>query len=276
MKLPILFITMIGLLSLSACQPKANTDQGNMGQFADDTAFQAAHDKPEELAFTGKGEMITFATPDGKQGSAYALKPAQPSGKVLFVIHEWWGLNDHIKQEAEHLFDSLQNVTVMALDMYDGKSTDNPEEAGKLMQAVSNDRAEAIIKGALTQVGSTAQIATIGWCFGGGWSLRSAILGGKQVVGTVMYYGLPVDNAKELAPLKAPVLGIFAAKDAWITPEVVTKFENLAKATGKSLEVHQFPADHAFANPSNPNFDAKNAGEANKLALTFLRKHFGA
>ncbi len=250
----------------------ASTGADDMAKFSKDTNFQQAHQDPASIAFEGKGEMISFATPDGKQGSAYLLKPEQATDKVLFVIQEWWGLNDHIKQEAERLFGDLKDVTVMALDMYDGKVATKPEDAGAIMNAIDPLRCEAIIKGALAQAGPKARVATIGWCFGGGWSLRASILAGKQAAGCVMYYGMPLEKAAELAPLQAEVLGIFAAKDAWITPQVVTNFQNLAKATNKKVEIHSFDADHAFANPSNPKYDKANSDKANMLALEFLKK----
>lgn len=87
-----------------------------------------------------------------------------------------------------------------------------------------------------------------------------------------MYYGMPVQKAEELAPLKTDVLGIFAEKDGWITPEVVGNFEVLANATGKNVSVHQFDAEHAFANPSSPRYNEKAAQEANQLALDFLKE----
>jgi carboxymethylenebutenolidase len=89
-----------------------------------------------------------------------------------------------------------------------------------------------------------------------------------------MYYGMPVEKAADLAPLKADVLGLFGKKDAFINTGVVKKFEELAAATGKKVEIHSYDADHAFANPSNPKFDAVAAKEANGLALAFLKKKF--
>ncbi|MFN7117144.1 MAG: dienelactone hydrolase family protein [Saprospiraceae bacterium] len=262
------------LLLFTACNNNKSAEKsGDMSQFAEDTAFQAAHASPDSITFQPQGQMIQFATPDGKQGSAYALMTTQPSEKYLLVIHEWWGLNDHIKQTADMLFENLGDANVLALDMYDGQVTTNPDEAGKIMGAMKPERGTAIVKGALAKAGTNAKIGTIGWCFGGGWSLQSSILAGNQSKACVMYYGMPVENAKELAPLQAPVLGIFAKKDQWITPEVVNKFAALAKSTGKQVEIHQFDADHAFANPSNPNFDQKAAGEANELALAFLKTH---
>ena len=97
-------------------------------------------------------------------------------------------------------------------------------------------------------------------------------MAGAQGAGCVIYYGMPVEDAAALAPLQADVLGIFAEEDGWITPDVVNKFEDLAKATGKQVETHQYKAAHAFANPSNPAFDAAAATEANALALSFLKE----
>lgn len=246
--------------------------EDDMAQFADDPAFKSAHETPEATDSPTEGQMMTFPTPDGKTGSAFALTPENPGGNFLFVIHEWWGLNDHIKQEAVRLFHSLEDVTVLALDMYDGKVATSQEQAGEFMQAVTDERAEAIVKGALAYAGPTAKIGTIGWCFGGGWSLRASILAAGQGTACVMYYGMPLQDAKTLAPLQADILGLFAKQDGWITPAVVSKFESVAKATGKDIEVHQYDAVHAFANPSNPKYDKQKADEANALALNFLEE----
>ncbi len=269
-----LFVFLSLAVGLFACQP-SSSDKGGMEQFSQDSSFQKAHESPQSIDFKPKGRPLTFATTDGKEGSGYFVTPSvNLSGKYLFVIHEWWGLNDHVKREADRLCDSLGDVAVLALDLYDGKVADNPEDAARLMESVDENHLKAIIAGALSQVGSSAQVATLGWCFGGGWSLKASILAGRQGKGCVMYYGMPVTQAADLAPLNAPVLGIFAKKDAWITPAVAKNFENLAKATNKSLQVEMFDADHAFANPSNPNFDKSAAEQANAKALAFLRMQF--
>ena len=245
---------------------------GDMSQFANDEKFKAAHEIPETLDFKGDGKMITFETTDGKSGSAYAIINDLGSKKALFVIHEWWGLNDHIKQEADRLNKELENVNVIALDLYDGKVTDNPDDAGKIMGAVKEERLNAIINGALTYVGEDTKVGTIGWCFGGGWSLKSSILAGDQGAGCVMYYGMPLLEPAQLAPIKVDVLGLFAKKDNWITPEVVDKFETAMKAIGKNVSTKQFDAEHGFANPSSPRYHEASAQEANAMALAFLKE----
>lgn len=270
---PLFYLLFAASLFFTACNnasSSADTSK-DMSKFADEEEFKNAHETPEKIETAQLGKMTTFDTPDGTTGSAYAVV-SEGSDKFLFVIQEWWGLNDHIKREADRMSKALDGVTVIALDMYDGKVADNPDDAGKYMQAVQQERAEAIVNGAIAKAGANAKIATIGWCFGGGWSLKASILAKDQAAGCVMYYGMPVQKAEELEPLKADVLGIFAEKDGWITPEVVGNFEALANATGKNVTVHQFDAEHAFANPSSPRYNEKAAQEANQLALDFLKE----
>lgn len=231
-----------------------------------------AHPNPLPLAFPSKiGKTITYKTPDGKEAHAYELKAAKPTENYLLVVHEWWGLNDFIKRESEKLYNDLGNINVIALDLYDGKVATTREEAGKLMGAVKEDRAQAIIKGAITYTGAKARIATIGWCFGGGWGLQSTLLAGKHAIGCVMYYGMPEQDVNRLKTLNTDVLGIFANKDQWINPKVVAQFKgNMAKA-GKKLTVYQYDADHGFANPSNPAYNSKATQDAYTHTIAFLK-----
>ena len=245
----------------------------DMKDFAKNEEFKKAHELKDDIAFEPKGEMMEFPSTDGKQGIAYALKASEGGSDYLFVIHEWWGLNSHIKQEAERLQTALGgNINVLALDLYDGKVATTRDDAGKYMQAATEERSQAIIQGAINHAGEAAKIATIGWCFGGGWSLKSSILAGKQGAGCVIYYGMPLQEAEKLKALEADVLGVFAEKDGWITPEVVNKFEETATGVGKKVTIHQFDADHAFANPSSERYNAEAADKANALTLEFLKE----
>ena len=262
-------------LTLAACGNESKTtgdQQEEMAQFADDTSFQKKHEIPEEIAYNGKGKMRTIPSMDGKDVHAYVILADDPFDKVLFVFHEWWGLNDHIKQEADRLFDSLGNVTVIAPDMYDGKVATTREDAATYMKSFTQDRGRAIVTSLMGFSGSGADIATIGWCFGGGLSLKASIQMGNQGVGCVMYYGMPVEDPMELVPLKSDILGIFAEKDKSINAGVVNQFKENAKTTRKNLTVHTYDADHAFANPSSPRYNEAAAKEANAVALEFLRE----
>jgi carboxymethylenebutenolidase len=240
--------------------------------FAEQKEFRDEHQTPEAYVLKdAKGKMITFSTKDGKTANAYFVKSEKPSDKYIFIIHEWWGLNDFIKKESDELQQKLGNVNILAIDLYDGNVATNRDDAAKYMQSVKQERALNIISGAIEYAGKNAKVGTLGWCFGGGWSLQSSIMLGKQGKACVMYYGI-IDNTPEtFKNLNAPVLGIFALKDAWVNPEVVSKLEKNLKAAGKKVTVKSFDADHAFANPSNPIFDKKATKETKELTIKFFK-----
>jgi carboxymethylenebutenolidase len=264
-----IFAIAILALSFMACQ----SDKGSkdMSDFADDKEFKEAHETPGEADAKNTGKVVEFSTPDGKTAKAYALTPEKESKDYLFVIHEWWGLNDHIKEEAERFYNELDSVNVLAIDLYDGKVATDRDQAGEYMKSVTDERAEAIIKGALAYAGEDAEISTVGWCFGGGWSLKSSILAGEQAEACAMYYGMPVQEAAEIAPLKAPVIFILARQDEWITPQVAIDFKTLMTENNKTLQLYSYDADHAFANPSSPRYVEQAATGANNATMQFLK-----
>ena len=260
--------------SQTCCDVTFASNDGNMAKFASDKAFIASHLAPILYKHTSEvgGRMIEFATPDGQKANAYVVKAKKTSNKWLFVYQEWWGLNDHIKRQADTFYADLgADVNVLALDMYDGKIAVDANEAGKMMQGAVETRLENIVKGGLAYAGSKAKIANVGWCFGGGWSLKSAIIGGKQTVGSVMYYGMPVKDIEKLKTLNSDVLGLFATEQ-WISKEIIEEFAANMKTAGKSINYKIFDAAHAFANPSNPKFDEAKAKEANEMAVAYLKK----
>lgn len=225
--------------------------------------FVQTHLEPKAFKLESpKGEMIEFATSDGKMAKGYLLKSAQKSKKYLFIFHEWWGLNDYIKKEAEQYAADLKDVNVLAIDLYDGQVASTREDAAKLMGGMTDARARAIVNGALTFAGKKAKVATLGWCMGGSWALQTAIEGEKKVVGCVMYYGFPEMNVEKLKHLRTDVLGIFGEKDAFINVETVKAFEAKVKEAGKKIVVFNYVAVHAFANPSNPEYNAQATKDA--------------
>jgi carboxymethylenebutenolidase len=240
--------------------------------FADENSFRMSHDLPLPYKHISDiGKEITFKAADGSEAYGYELKAAKPSKKYIFVIHEWWGLNDHIKREAEKLYKDLGDVNVIALDLYDRKVATTREEAAQYMQSVKTERVESILKGAFAYAGKKARIGTIGWCFGGGWSLQAAILAEKQARACVIYYGMPEKDTEKLKKLKAEVLGIFASKERWISPAIVDEFEKNLGTLKKKSSINRFNAEHAFANPSNPNYDKEATEKAYQLTLAFFR-----
>ena len=255
---------------MACCSKESATKQFAM--LASDKKFVMAHANPRPYHFQSTiGNAITYKTADGKDANAFEMKAKKPTNNWLFVVHEWWGLNDFVKHESEKLYTDLGDVNILDLDLYDGKVATTREDAGKFMQAVKEDRAVDIIKGAIAYVGPKAHIATIGWCFGGGWSLQTALLTGSQGVGCVMYYGMPEQDVNKLKTLHEDVLGNFANKDGWINPKVVGQFADNMKAAGKKLYLHQYDADHGFANPSNPIYDSAATKDAYANTIAFLK-----
>ncbi len=254
--------------------PLCQTSGHDMAMLGNDAHFISLHEAPVPFHYVGKGETITFPTPDGKNASGFFIKSSKPSDKWLFVYQEWWGLNDHIKKEAETFYNDLGDVNVLALDMYDGQVGTTPQEAGKIMQSTPKERLTAIMQGALSHVGAKAKIASVGWCFGGMLSLQSALLEGKQAVGCVMYYGRPEQDVEKLKTLTVDVLGIFGSQDQGIPPATVTKFEENMKSAGKQVTVKMYDAVHGFANPSNAKHDPVATADAYKNAIEYLKKKF--
>ncbi|GAA3981881.1 dienelactone hydrolase family protein [Mucilaginibacter dorajii] len=277
MKKLILLTLFIGISAFTYAQRKVvccsnPSATQRFAMLASNPGFKMAHLKPLPIRFQSSiGSNITYKTADGKESTAYLLKAKTPTNNYILVIHEWWGLNDYVKRESEKIYNDLGNVNVIDLDLYDGKVATTPQDAGKLMQAVNEDRAKAIINGALAYAGPKAHIATIGWCFGGGWSLQTGLLAGKKLVGTVMYYGMPEQDVARLKTLNGDVLGNFANKDQWINPKVVGKFDADMKAAGKKLYLHQYDADHGFANPSNPAYSSDATKDAYANTISFFK-----
>lgn len=254
----------------SCCRQSAT---GTFASLGNDEAFVNAHLAPLPFNYTPvNGAMLNIKTPDGKDAQVYFVKK-NDGNKTLILFHEWWGLNDYIKQEAEKWATEL-GVNVIAPDLYDGAIGTTPEEATKLMQGLKDERARAIISGCIDYCGPKCELQTIGWCMGGGWSMQTALMAGPNAKGCVMYYGMPEKDKDKLSKIKCPVLGLFAKKDQWINADVVKQFQTDMKAAGKKLTVYSYDAEHAFANPSNPQFDKVATADAHDKALAFLKGNF--
>lgn len=241
---------------------------------ASNNDFNAQHPTPGKYIHVSEegGKMITFKTPDGQNASGYFIEAKQKSNNWIFVFQEWWGLNEYIKRQTEILYKDLGNVNVVALDMYDGKVATDRQTASGYMRQFKQERGNAIVKGALDFAGPDAKVGTLGWCFGGGQSLIASITVGKQAAGGVIYYGMPVDEIEELKKLNCDILGIFASREKYITPEIVKKFEENMNTAGKKLTVKNYDAEHGFANPSNTIFDKTATEDAWKHTLAFFRE----
>lgn len=248
-------------------------NSSNFPMLAMNTDFIAAHASPEPFNYTpAKGSMVSFATLDGKDGQAFYVPSDQATTNVLLIFHEWWGLNDYIKQEAERWQSMLGNVDVYAVDLYDGKVANDQATASKLSSSLDKKRAENIVKGTLAKAGKDRRVATLGWCMGGSWAFNAAVLAGGRSAATVMYYGFPETDQRKINQLKSDILYIWASQDKFITREVIDRFQEQVQEAGRDITLHTFNADHAFANPSNPKHDQIASAQAEKLAVAFLKE----
>src|SRR3990172_461682 len=186
-----------------------------------------------------EGEMVRFPS-NGQEVEGYLAKPASGSGPGVVVIQEWWGLNANIRDICDRL--AGEGFVALAPDLFHGKSTSEPDEAGKLMMALKMDQAAKDMAGAVDYlVGLDAttgdKVGCVGYCMGGGLSLFLASL--KPRIGAcVVYYGVLPGAQPDLSKVLAPVLGHFAEKDQFAPPASARELENGLKSLGKQAEFH--------------------------------------
>jgi carboxymethylenebutenolidase len=245
-----------------------------MADLALDPAFLALHEAPLQEDFTPKyGHMIPV------NGVSEFVVPANDGSRgAVIMVHEFWGLNNQIKETAEKLHEDT-GFGVVAVDLYDGQVATTPEAAGQLMHAVNADKAKAQIKATIDAVlhhelvgKGITKIGTIGYCFGGGWSLQAALSNNHAVKACVMYYGFPELDLHRLNELHAPLLGFFGSQDKGITPVVVEKFKTALNADHKDFEIHSYDAPHAFANPSNPHYNKEATADSWAKTVAFFKE----
>jgi len=228
-------------------------------------------------AFAATGKQVTYKSGDETvSGMLY-----EPSGKGLFpaivVIHEWWGLNDWVKDQASKLSD--QGYVTLAIDLYRGKVATTPEEAHELMRGVPEDRATRDLLAATTYLRSLknvkpSKVGSIGWCMGGGYSLDLAV-NDPKLAAAVINYGHLATEPDTLRKIHAPILGIFGGQDKGIPVESVNKFSEELKKLGKTVEIKIYPdAGHAFENPNNKaGYRADDAADAWNRTVKFFAAH---
>jgi carboxymethylenebutenolidase len=225
-------------------------------------------------ALAATGRSVSYKSGDETvQGMLYT-----PDGKgpfpALVVIHEWWGLNDWVKEQASKLAD--QGYVALAVDLYRGKVATTPDEAHEIMRGVPEDRAARDLHSAVGFLQAQAnvkkdRVASIGWCMGGGYSLNVA-LQEPTLAAAVINYGHLATDADSLKKINASILGIFGGQDRGIPVDDVKKFEQTLKAEGKKVEIVIYPdAGHAFENPNNKTgYRAEDAVDAWEHITAFL------
>jgi len=221
--------------------------------------------RPEDVSYKSGDETV--------KGVLYTPQGKGPFPGIL-VIHEWWGLNDWVKEQAAKLSD--QGYVTLALDLYRGKVATTPDEAHEIMRGVPEDRAKRDLHAAFDFLKSQPnvkkdRIGSIGWCMGGGYSLDVA-LEEPALKADVINYGHLVTDPASVEKINASILGIFGAQDRGIPVDDVKKFESLLKEKGKRVQIVIYPdAGHAFENPNNKTgYRAEDASDAWKHTVDFF------
>jgi carboxymethylenebutenolidase len=221
------------------------------------------------------GERITFKA-NGTSTPGYLATPSQGRGPGIIVIQEWWGLVPQIEHVADRF--AAEGFVALAPDLYHGRSTTSPDQAGKMMMAMRIDEAERDLAGAIdhlvAQPGVSAkQVGTIGFCMGGALSLFAASKN-PEVGACVVFYGGHPAVKPDLPALQAPVLGLYAGKDSFVSPAVVRTLDQELTRLGKRHEFHTYPgADHAFFNEARPEvYDPAAAADAWCKTVAFFRR----
>ena len=282
-------MVVLAALAAAACSPgeagSGETD-GQRGDYAAEMAEQHEGDRPVAAAAAGgaagdsvRAREVVYATVDGGEVTGYLATPAGAADTVpgMIVIHEWWGLNDNIRTMARRL--AGRGYQALAVDLYGGRVAASSDSAMKLVRSVDEGAARANLRQAhafLEERGARA-VGSVGWCFGGGWSLQTALELPGALDAAVIYYGRLVTEPSELEALAMPVQGHFGAEDNSISLEDVRAFEEALDTAGITNEIYVYEgAGHAFANPSGERYVEAAADTAWGRTTRFLAEHLKA
>lgn len=206
---------------------------------------------------------------------------ARPSAEGTYpgvvLIHEWWGLNDNIKNSAQKL--AHEGYVVLAVDLYHGQVAATSSEAQALVGAVDMNEAIDNMQAAVAYLRTeqnAPKVGSWGWCFGGGKSIQLAV-SGEDLDATVLYYGQPITDQSQINTIDWPVLGIFGEEDNSIPVSKVLEFQQSLGIAKTTHEIHIYPnVGHAFANPSNANYAPAETEDAWGKTIAFLNEHLKA
>jgi carboxymethylenebutenolidase len=225
-------------------------------------------------AFAADGKPVSYKSGDETVQAVLYTPAGKGPFPALIVIHEWWGLNDWVKDQASKLAD--EGYVALAIDLYRGKVATTPDMAHEIMRGVPEDRAKRDLHAAFEFLQSLPnvkknRIGSIGWCMGGGYSLDVA-LQESTLAATVINYGHLATDVEAMKKINAPILGLFGAQDHGIPPEDVKKFGAAMDQLGKKIDVKIYAdAGHGFENPNNKDgYRAADASDAWNRTVAFL------
>jgi carboxymethylenebutenolidase len=219
------------------------------------------------------GTMVEFPA-NGTKTTAYLATPASGKGPGVIVIQEWWGLVQHIKNVADRF--AAEGFTALAPDLYHGQTASEPDTAGKLFMALNIAQAEKDLRGAaayLAGQSSTSKLGVVGYCMGGQLALFAATLN-PNIAACVNFYGIHPNVKPDYSKLSGPVLGLYAEKDGFVTPQVAKDVDAAIKKAGKQSEIHIYPGvDHGFFNDDRADvYNKEAAADAWRRTLALFRQ----
>ena len=219
------------------------------------------------------GDMIRLDVEGVGEVSGYLAEPDDLNAPTVLLIHEWWGLNDHIKAVAQEF--KSKGFRAVAVDLFKGSVASDPAGAKTQIRSLNADDAVKTMNAWVDWAKSkgNGKVGTCGWCFGGGWSLKTAFSAGPDA--TVIYYGRVSATEAEMAQLKTPLMGHFGTLDKGINPKMVGAFQQSLRNAGKDnlLKTYWYTANHAFANPTGGRYDEDDAALALARTLTFFESY---
>jgi carboxymethylenebutenolidase len=220
------------------------------------------------------GQRVEFPA-NGHTCQGYFAAPASGSGPAVVVIQEWWGLVSHIEDLVDRF--AREGFVAIAPDLYHGKTTRSPDEAGKLLMELDAERAGREIAGAGEYLLSRPECSSktygvIGFCMGGALAQYAAVKEAKAGAG-VSFYGGFKKVALDWDQLRVPLMLIYGGKDQGVPAEQGRALAQQLQDKGKNVELHVYPdADHAFFNDTRPEvYNADASADAWQRTLAFLR-----
>ena len=217
------------------------------------------------------GKTIEFSCPNGTTASGYHAEAA--GGGAIVLLQEWWGLNSQMRGVAERA--AAAGFNALVPDLYQGRVTQDPDEAGHLMEGLDWVGAtEQEVRGAAQLLGRDgAKVAVMGYCMGGALSVIAGVKL-QEVDAVVCYYGIPPVEQADPGKLRVPMQAHFANTDDWCTPEAVDALEVSVKATQRDYELYRYDAKHGFFNDEEPPvYDEACAELSWQRCLAFLNTH---
>jgi len=253
------------LLLLVGCQAQDPLLIEEHAEVVGDEVLNVPADEPMD------GQWVTY----GDNFRGYFVKPNQEGTfPGVVMIHEWWGLNQNIKNMAHDM--AQEGYLVLAVDLFNGNVADNAGDARTYSSAVRDNMDVAIthLKSATSYLREqdAVAVASMGWCFGGGMSMQLALE--EDMDATVIYYGAVETDDDLLSSISWPVLGIFGEVDTVIPLDSVQEFDLDLDNLGIENEIYVYEGlGHAFANPSNPGHDVEKTADAWMKTIDFLNRH---